>query len=267
MLTYAILTPHPPAIIPEIGGPAAKKFEKTISALFTLGVDLRTHAPDTLIFVSAEGEVRLDRFTICVPQTADFSANLSELGAKSQPRTFPRDRVLTAQIIESAAGNGLGVEPVLSDTLDYGISVPLHYLASGLPEVSLVSLSLALTSLDSHVRLGQLIREIADESGKRVVLVVSSELAHRVTKDSPFGFHPRAASFDAAVVSALTHRSVQELALLDPLEADEVGGQQYRGAALLLGALGDEQFTGGVQSYEAPGGIGCAVATFVRGSD
>jgi aromatic ring-opening dioxygenase LigB subunit len=264
MLTYAILTPYPPAIIPEIGGASAKKFEKTIGALFELGVELRRHQPDTIIFVSAAGEVRLDRFTICVPHSPDFSVSLSELGAKSQPRTFPRDRILTAQIIESAAGNGIGIEPVLSDTLDYGVAVPLHYLASGLPQVSLVSLSLSLTSLTSHERLGQLIRELADESDKRVALVVSSELAHRISKESPFGFHPRAKAFDAAVVVALEKRSTQELALLDSLEADEVGGQQYRGVALLLGALGSEEFTGGVQSYEAPGGIGCAVAAFTR---
>lgn len=265
VLTHALFTPHPPAIIPAIGGTAARDFSETIGALLTGAQTLRAAPPDTLVVVSAKGEVRLDRFTIRVPTESIFTADFAEFGVTdgATARTYPRDRIFTAQLIEAGAGSGLTLEPVTGASLDYGAAVPLYYLMSGVPHASIVTLSLSLTSATDHVRLGQLIRELADESDKRVALVVSAELSHRVSKASPFGVHPTAARWDRELVSYVQANNATAISALDPFIADEVGGQQYRGAALLLGALGVD-FHNLALTYEAPGGIGCLTGAWER---
>jgi len=264
MLTTAILTPHPPVIIPAIGGADIQNYAKTVSALLQLSQELKEQQPDTIILLTPHGEAAVDRFSIRVPKAADFTASFADFGTEESTRSYPRDRIFTAQLIEAALSAGIALEPSEQAELDYGTSVPLHYLASGLPETELVSIGISLASPAAHFQLGQLIRDLADKSDKRIALIASVELSHRISKASPHGFHPRAADWDQQVLELLEQGKSASLLVLDPFEVDEVGGQQYRGLAALLGAVGNESFKGEVLSYEAPNGIGCCVARWTQ---
>jgi len=264
MLTTAILTPHPPVIIPAIGGANIQKYAKTVSALMQLSQDLKEQQPDTIVVLTPHGEAAVDRFSIRVPKAVDFTAGFADFGTAASERSYPRDRVFTAQLIEAALSMGIALEPSEQAELDYGTSVPLHYLASGLPTTELVSIGISLASPAAHFQLGQLIRDLANKSDKKIALIASAELSHRTSKSSPHGFHPRAADWDRQVLDLLEQGKAASLLVLDPFEVDAVGGQQYRGLAALLGAVENESFQSKILSYEAPSGIGCCVASFTR---
>ena len=54
-MVLAGLSPHPPLIIPEIGGEETKKVEKTINSLTELAQEIKSCEPDLLITVSPHG--------------------------------------------------------------------------------------------------------------------------------------------------------------------------------------------------------------------
>lgn len=260
MLSHLILTPHPPAIIPAVGGPSTRLFAGTINALLTVGLTLRDDPPDTIIILSPHGEVSPDSFAVRVPRDPLFHADFAEFGAPNVTATYPRDRITTAKIIESAASRGLRTTPIDDAMLDFGVAVPMHYLAASCPAVSLVCLGMSLISAERHFALGQAIREIADESDERIAFVASVELSHRHA-GSPHGVHPMAKKWDADIIRDLEKGDVAAIIHRDVYDVDDVAGAEYRGLATLLGVAGERKIE--VLHYEAPGGVGCAVGRSV----
>ena len=56
MLTFGVIAPHPPIIIPEIGGKEIEKVKKTISALELAAKKLAATKPDQLLIISPHRE-------------------------------------------------------------------------------------------------------------------------------------------------------------------------------------------------------------------
>jgi AmmeMemoRadiSam system protein B len=52
MLVYGVISPHPPIILPEIGGDETKKVQKAIAALEKAARELALAKPDKLIIIS-----------------------------------------------------------------------------------------------------------------------------------------------------------------------------------------------------------------------
>ncbi|MGB4503827.1 MAG: AmmeMemoRadiSam system protein A, partial [Syntrophaceticus sp.] len=55
MLVCAGLTPHPPIIIPEIGGDELQKAKSTVAAMQEWASDISEQKPDVLVFISPHG--------------------------------------------------------------------------------------------------------------------------------------------------------------------------------------------------------------------
>lgn len=264
MLTHGLLVPHPPAIIPAVGKEFVRKFEKTINAMLSLGMELKNSAIETIVIVTPHAEIRPDSFLIRVPKSPSFTGNMSAFGAPEVSVSFERDRLMTARIIETAASQGISVEPVDEEALDYGTTVPLYYLASGLPNIQIVSLSSSLSSAAEHVRMGELVREVTEKSDKKVAFVASAELAHKLFKHSPHGFSPKAQAWDTKLVADLREGDYESVLCQDPFDLDEVGTCGFGAIAMLLGLVQESLKNHEILSYENPGGIGCVVGVWKR---
>ena len=259
MLAYGIFSPHPPVIIPAVGGEFVRRFEKTINSLLAVSLTLREGEIDTFVILTPHTEIQPDQFTIRVPKADQFTANFAEFSAPKTILNFARDRLFTARIIEATNSTGLRIEPIDDFQLDFGTSVPLFYLASGLPQVEIVSLGVSLAGAPEHYRLGRIIREIADNSEKKIAFIASGELSHKLFKNSPHGFNPAAAEWDKKIIQNLQVGNYENILNQDPFELDEIGECGFRSLATLIGAFDGIKETHKILSYEAPAGIGCAV--------
>ncbi len=56
MLVFGVISPHPPIIIPEIGGKETEKVKKTIEALDLAAAQLAKEKPDKLLIISPHSE-------------------------------------------------------------------------------------------------------------------------------------------------------------------------------------------------------------------
>jgi AmmeMemoRadiSam system protein A len=110
------------------------------------------------------------------------------------------------------------------------------------------------------VELGEAIAAAARRAGRRVALVASGDMSHRLQPGAPAGFHPRAKEFDCAFIECLRagdyHKllnfdsELQDLAAEDALDSTLVAA-----SAVNWNAAGHE-----VLSYEGPFGVGYGVA-------
>ena len=266
MLIQGILAPHPPAIIPGVGGAEVKKFEKTINALLAVTHKLKESRPDTLIVLTPHAEIEMDSFIVRVPKGPNFIADFTEFGDAESSAEYVRDRLLTAQLIEGIQSAGLKTSILEEAKLDFGSSVPLHYLAAALPDSEIVNLGVAFSGIPEHVKLGEVIREVANKSEKKIALIASGELSHKVAKSSPHGFDPAGVAWDEKIIRALQEGNADIILQQDPFELDEVAECGFRPIVTLISAFQKVPHKQKVLSYEAPAGIGVAVAMLETGS-
>jgi aromatic ring-opening dioxygenase LigB subunit len=116
------------------------------------------------------------------------------------------------------------------------------------------------------IALGETIAEAAGCTNRRVALIASGDMSHRLTIGAPLGYDPRGREFDAWLVNALRRGAYRDLLQLDP-QLDESAAQDVIGpllvvlAALEFSAAGSE-----LLSYEGPFGVGYGVAILSRDS-
>jgi AMMECR1 domain-containing protein len=108
--------------------------------------------------------------------------------------------------------------------------------------------------------LGEAIAAAARRAGRRVAVVASGDMSHRLQPGAPAGFHPRAKEFDSAFIACLRAGNYRKLPDFDPelkdlAAEDAVDSTLVAASAVNWNAAGHE-----VLSYEGPFGVGYGIA-------
>jgi aromatic ring-opening dioxygenase LigB subunit len=251
------ICPHPPLLIPEIGGTSVARVEATVHGMQALAADLG--APETIVVVSPHTPSYADAHVVKV--AARLTGDFGSFGCPHVAFSFDNDPGMVDLLLALAGGDReVELVPSEDDLLDHGVLVPLSFLR---PQ-KLVSISI-VNAYSEHRALGKLVRRCAEELGRDVVFVASGDLSHRLTPDAPAGYDPRGRSFDDLVVGAA---EMGDFAALSNLERGLVGGAGecgLRSFIALGGFLGDDAGADPhVYSYEGPFGVGYLVARFGR---
>jgi len=155
---------------------------------------------------------------------------------------------------------------VMPEELDNGAFVPLYFLTRDQEKSpSLVELIYSALDFATHLKLGQVLYQIIQESPERIAFIASGDLSHRLTKDAPAGYSPRGKVFDESLLRFLRQKDISSILKMDPILIEEAGECGYRSILILLGLLqewGLEKWTPEILSYEAPFGVGYAVVNF-----
>jgi len=250
--------PHPPLLIPAVGGDNRTRVAATVAAMERLAAE--TGEVDLAVVVSPHTPGFADAVGVRSPAT--LGGDFGDFRCPDVGVEIDNDIEFVERLLErSAGGDGPAIEPLHDQRLDHGVLVPLFFLSAR----RLVNLSV-MREYDVHAELGRMVRETADELGRDVLFVASGDLSHRLQPGAPAGYDPRGARFDAAVVSLFAAGDLEGLRSID---ADLVRGAGECGlrSFIALGAfLGDQAAPARVLSYEGPFGVGYAVAAFGEAS-
>jgi AmmeMemoRadiSam system protein A len=117
----------------------------------------------------------------------------------------------------------------------------------------------------THYRFGQAIRAAVEQLGRRVVLIASGDLSHKLDEKGPYGFAPEGPQFDEAI--AQVFESGDFLALLNIPESlrERAAECGYNPFVILAGCFDGWAVESRLLSYEGPLGVGYAVASIVPG--
>ncbi|MBU1203155.1 AmmeMemoRadiSam system protein B [Patescibacteria group bacterium] len=260
MISFAAFVPHSPVLIPEVGKENIDKLKDTIESLKHLENDLYSVKPDVLLVISPHANKKGgDFFTI--NQYPNLTVNFKDFGDLVTKIDFGNEIGFGYKIKESCE-EFFPLILTADRDLDYGSSVPLFYLAQHLPGVKIVSVGYSSLSYEDHIKFGEIIRRQINLSDKRIAVIASGDLSHRLHQDSPAGYSPRAQEFDQTLIKLLEEKDISGVIHIDPELIQEAGECGLRSLIILLGIIKELNYQPEKLSYEAPFGIGYLVEHF-----
>jgi len=259
-LVFGALSPHPPLLIPNIGKENISRVEKTKIAMEELEKDLYITQPDTIVIISPHGQIYPEIFTINAHPELNF--DFKEFGDLVTIGKFTTDLSLIADIASAAKKTNKPVMLQSDSSLDYGSSVPLFYLTKHMSGVKIIPIGYSGLDLKKHFDFGYLLKEILMDTNKRVAVIASGDLSHRLSNNSPAGFSPSGKKFDEAILNSLQSGNTAGIINLDEKMIIEAGECGLKSLMILLGVLRNINYNLKILSYENPVGIGYLVAEF-----
>lgn len=266
-LIGCFVTPHPPIIVPEVGGDSLAEADATVRAMRTVREKAAVLDPETIVLMSPHSP--LARSQMGVSLASAYKGSLAFFRAPHVRIEAAGDQNLAEAILEEALGHGVPATITASHgevvDLDHGATVPLWYLMGALARpCDLVELAFSYLSLEEHVRFGEAVGRAMIAAPTRVVYVASSDLSHRLLPGAPAGYDPRGAEFDRAVADTFAAGDWEALLSIDPGLVRAAGECGYRSLATLSGVVGAVEAAGGhfrnhMLSYEGPFGVGYMV--------
>ena len=257
-IVFSGIAPHPPIMVPEVGGEAIAQVQGSIAAMAELARRIILSGAETVVLISPHAP--LDARTFVAYHSATLHGDFANFRAPSTLVEFPLDEQLLATISQTAAAAEYEVTNLKNQALDHGTAVPLYFLDRGGWRGRVVALGYSFLANEDHLRFGSCIRKAVDTAGRAVAFVASGDLSHRLQPSSPAGYQPTAYRFDEAVVDAIDQNSPDKIIEIDHDLRRTAGECGYRSMLVALGAIRELAPVCEVLSYEAPFGVGYLVA-------
>ena len=264
----AILTPHPPVLLPEVGRGREREIAATDCAMRAAAEQVAQWKPDVLIMASPHTILYGDYFHIAPGKAA--AGDMSAFGAPQVRIQVAYDALLRDEIVRRAQQADLkaGTFGQRDPELDHGVLIPLYFLRKAGVTCPIVRMGLSGFSPLAHYRLGQCVAEAVGTLNRRAVFVASGDLSHKLKADGPYGFAPEGPQFDEAVTQAMASGDFLQFLTMNPAFCERAAECGLRSFQMMAGALDGLAVAPQLLSHEGPFGVGYAVALFpVTGRD
>jgi aromatic ring-opening dioxygenase LigB subunit len=223
---------------------------------------LASAKPETIVLISPHSPTDPRVFTA---RSRDYlEGDFYEFDAPQVRLRFPNDVPLLDAISAAAQAQGVQLKKLGADyPLDHGALVPLYYLHEAGWRGPLVVMGFTNQSNVEHLAFGRAIAEGAHSIGRRIAIVASGDLSHRLIVGGPYPFEPTAHLFDEHIVNAIAKGDAQAVLDVDNDLRIRAGECGYRSIVVALGSVGENLRDCQVLSYEGPFGVGYLVAVLV----
>ncbi len=263
MLSFAAIAPHPPILIPTIGRENTKRVQKTIEAMEELEKKIYEARPETIIIITPHGPILADAFSLNL--NPKYQSNLEEFGDFATKLEFKTDTALAYRIKELMEDKNIPLILVSEPFLDHGTTLPLYFLTKRLNEVAVLPVGYSLLDFKTHFNFGDYLKEIILNEEKKIAVIASGDLSHRLTVDAPGGYSMRGKEFDQKLVELIANKNTAGILNLDSDLIEEAGECGLRSFVILLGLLERMNYVPEILSYEGPFGVGYLVVHFQFG--
>ena len=259
----AIAVPHPPIIVPEIGRGEEEKISATAKAYKDAARFIAELNPQTIILPSPHSTAYTDYFHISPGRGAQGDFAQFGAGSVRLQADYDQEFIKTLTALTGQAGLQAGTLGEREPRLDHGTMVPLYFLhQAGLGHIPIVRIGLSGLGDDAHYRLGQLIQQTADQLDRRVVILASGDLSHKLKNDGPYGFAKEGPVHDQKIQEIFASADFLSLMQLSPDLREAAAECGVGSFEIMAGALDGLEVKAELLSYEGPFGVGYAVATF-----
>ena len=264
----AIMVPHPPIILPEVGKGEEKQIALTDSSYrkaAALAAELR---PDTIVVCSPHSVLYADYFHISPGTSA--RGDMGQFRAPGLRFRVDYDTEFISELSKTAAREAFpaGTLGEKKAELDHGTMIPLYYIDPLYAGFRLVRIGLSGLSLADHYRLGQMIRNVAEKLDRRVFFVGSGDLSHKLLAEGPYGFTPEGPEYDERIMDVMGRAAFDELLDFDESFCEKAAECGHRSFCMMAGALDGKRVEVEKLSHEGTFGVGYGICTYrVIGND
>lgn len=261
----AYVVPHPPLILPEVGRGQERGVQATIDGFQQAAELFGAVKPETAVLISPHSVMYADYFHIS--PGAEAWGDMSAFGA-GKPRTHAVYDREFAWALEKAAGKRKLLAGFLGQkdkNLDHGSVIPLRFFQEACDDFKVVRLGLSGFPALEHYRMGQCIAEVAEDLGRRTVIIASGDLSHKLKSDGPYGFAPEGPEFDRQVMANLAAGDFLALMNMDQNLCEGAAECGWRSFVIMAGAFDGYQVNARQLSYEGPFGVGYGICVVDKG--
>lgn len=261
-VTAAIMVPHPPLIVPEIGRGEEKKIQDTINAYKEAARQLSLFMPETIVLISPHQIMYQDYFHISPGKGA--KGDFRKFGVPDVKMEVSYDTEFVEELCKEANRRKLpaGTLGEREKRLDHGTMVPLYFVNHFWKEYKLVRIGLSGLPMEKHYELGQCIRKAAEILERRVVIIGSGDLSHRLKDDGPYGYREEGPKYDERIMDVMARAAFGELLEFPEDFCEKAGECGHRSFTMMAGALDETEVLPERLSYEGPFGVGYGICTY-----
>ncbi|HZK26527.1 MAG TPA: AmmeMemoRadiSam system protein A [Thermoclostridium sp.] len=267
-LKAAYIVPHPPIILPEVGSGEEMKIQKTINAYIEVAKRISQVKPDTIIVTSPHTTLYADYFHIS--PGSKVKGDMRRFGANNLSIEVEYDNELVEELSKEAFNEDIpaGTLGQGDDSLDHGTFIPLHFINKYYKDYKIVRIGLSgLDSLE-HYRFGKAITRTINKLGRKVVIIASGDLSHKLLHEGPYGFVEEGPEFDKQVTEAMSSGDFLSFLNFDSSLSEPAAECGLKSFIIMAGALDGMAIDSQLLSYEGTFGVGYAVASFdIKGDD
>jgi AmmeMemoRadiSam system protein A len=264
-IVFAGLMPHAPILVPGVGRDRLVQVRRTVSAMVKEAGHAVAANPDTVVLVSPHSPRRAGAFGIW--RTPRLRGSLDQFGSPGDQVDLPSDRTFADRLEEEIDRRGLRTWRITGGDLDHGATVPLVYLVSAGWKGPTVIVSLSDVGAGGVDELGQAIAATAQALHRRVAVIASGDMSHRLTPTAPSGYAPEGKRFDETFLGLLRRGAPAEIGRIDPAMQEAAAEDVVDSTRVALAATGYATKGHDVLSYEGPFGVGYGVAVLFERSD
>lgn len=259
MIKYGAVMPHPPILVPVVGGERIKEAERSQRACREAASRLKALEKDvdTIVVITPHGAILGS--TIPVYTSPILEGNFAAFNAPRPNFSFKGDPELAIAIVKEDP-EYISRSP--ETVLDHGVLVPMSFMVEAGIKKPVLPIAIAFLPLKKLFEFGKSIAQAAQKLDRRIAIIASADMSHRLAQDAPGGYDPSGKVFDEKLVDLVRRNDVEAILKFDPKLADVAGQDSLWSIAILLGALDGLKIKHEVLSYEGPFGVGYMVATF-----
>ena len=258
----AIMVPHPPIILPEVGKGEEKKISATAAAYEKAAALAAELKPDTIIIASPHSIMYADYFHISPGRSA--KGDMSRFGTPGVKISAEYDTEFVRRLEEIAKAEDFpaGTLGERSRELDHGTLIPLYYINHYYTDYKLVRIGLSGLSLQDHYRLGMMIAAASEQLQRRILFVGSGDLSHKLLAEGPYGLAPEGPVYDERIMDVMGRAAFGELMDFDESFCDRAAECGHRSFCMMAGALDGLSVETKRLSHEGTFGVGYGVCIY-----
>jgi len=250
----AVLMPHAPILVPGVGGERGRAAAASCRAMRTAARCVVDHHPETVVLISPHSPRQPQAFGVWSDDP--LQGSFAQFDAPQVAVSLPLDQPVAQAIATEALARDLETWAIHHRDLDHGALVPLWFLAEAGWNGPTVILALNYPGDDGLTTLGETIAAVAQALPRRMAIVASGDMSHRLTANAPCGFHPQAHQFDETFINLIRAGDYRKVGNIAP-GLRELAAEDVVDSTLVAAAAVNWQNTGHqVLNYEGPFGVG-----------
>lgn len=253
--------PHAPILVPAVGGERSGLVAASCRAMRLVAKRLMSHRPEAVVLISPHSPRRsLQPHAFGLWAEDPLQGSFAQLDVPEVEASLPLDQPLAQAIAAEMHACGLETWAIRHGPLDHGALVPLWFLSEAGWSGPTVVLGLSYAGDGGLAALGEAITDAARAVPRRLAIVASGDMSHRLTTDAPCGFHPQAHQFDETFIQMVRAGEYRKIGNIAP-DLRELAAEDAVDSTLIAASAVNWQTNGHqVLNYEGPFGVGYGVA-------
>ena len=261
-IAAAYMVPHPPMIIPQVGRGSEQQVRETIRAYEAVADEIAEIRPETVIITSPHAVLYADWFHISPGEKAEGDFGQFRAPEVRFLEKYDTELVKAICAIAKEKDFPAGTAGERDRRLDHGTMVPLYFIEQKYKDFMLVRTGLSGFPLADHYAFGQIIRQAAEQTGRKAVLVASGDLSHKLQSYGPYGFAAEGPEYDRKIMDAAGRAAFGEMLEFDETFCEKAAECGHRSFVIMAGALDGTRVEAKVYSHEDVTGVGYGICSF-----